>query len=131
MEVRLLKAEKDEENSCMVLTTSQGQDWVSCAECRVGEVACNYLKSKWGVDPCLYRRGVRLGRNLEPDPRDVVDIIQNNISIYLNMMDREGPLLKAEREMLEKVLRLESEQLERAKAMLYGSTQNLNKQEGK
>jgi hypothetical protein len=120
MEFRLLKAEKDEENSCMVLTTSQGQDWVSCAECRIGEVACNYLKTTWGIDPCLYRRGVRLGRNLEPDPRDVVEIIQNNISIYMNMMDREGPLIKAEREMLGKVLKTEGEQLERARAMLYG-----------
>jgi hypothetical protein len=130
METEILKAEKDEENSCVVVTTSQGQDWVSCAECRVGEIACNYLKSRRGVDPCLYRRGVRLGRNLEPDPRDVVDIIQNNISVYLNMMKREGPFLKAERDILEKVLKLETEQLERARVMLY-EAQNLNKQEGK
>lgn len=121
MENRIIKAEKDDENSCMVLTTSQGQEWVSCAECGVGEVACGYLKSKWGVDPCLYRRDVRLGRNLEPDPRDVVEIIQNNITIYMNMIGDEGPLLKSERDILEKVLRLETEQLEHAKSMLYGA----------
>jgi hypothetical protein len=121
MENRILRAEKDEENSCVVVTSVEGQDWVSCAECRIGEVACNYLKSKWGVDPCLYRKGVRLGRGLEPDPRDVVRIIKRNIAIYMNMMGDEGPLLKAERDMVEGVLRLETEQLERARGMLYGS----------
>jgi hypothetical protein len=120
MKLRVLSAEKDEENSCMVIETEQGQDWISCAECRLGEIACNYLKSKWGVDPCLYRRGVRVGRGLEPDPKDVISIVQNNISIYLNMLGQEGPLLKAEREMLEKVLSLERGQLEHAKALIYG-----------
>ena len=121
MENRILRTEKDVENSCVVVTSLDGQDWVSCAECRIGEVACNYLRSKWGIDPCLYRKGVRLGRGLEPDPRDVVNIIQSNIPIYLNLMEQEGSLLKAERDMLGSVLRLEGEQLERAKAMLYGS----------
>ncbi|RLI95982.1 MAG: hypothetical protein DRO99_05160 [Candidatus Aenigmatarchaeota archaeon] len=62
MEVRILNAEKDEENSCVIVTTEHGQEWISCAECRIGEVACDYLKKKWGINPCLYRRGVRVGR---------------------------------------------------------------------
>lgn len=115
----ILRAEKDEENSTMVLETSEGQEWVSCAECRLGELACNYLKSKWEVDPCLYRRGVRLGRGLEPDPRDVINIVQRNISIYLNMLDEEGPFIKAELEMFRRVLRLETEELEHAKGLMY------------
>lgn len=121
MENRILKAEKDDENSCMVVTSmKEGQDWVSCAECRMGEMECDYLKRKWKIDPCLYRRGVRLGRNLEPDPRDVVRIIQNNMAIYNYMLDQEGPFLKGEREMLERFLQTETKELERAKSMLYG-----------
>ncbi len=120
MKSRILRAEKDEENSCMVIETEQGQDWVSCAECRLGEVECSYLKSKWGINPCLYRKGVRLGRGLEPDPKDVVRIIQNNIAIYNNMLEQEAPFLKAEREMLKRFLQIETEELERAKALLYG-----------
>jgi hypothetical protein len=120
MEVRILRTEKDVENSCLVLETEQGQEWISCAECRVGEVACDYLKSKWEVDPCLFRKGVRLGRGLEPDPRDVVQIIQNNVAVYVNMLEKQGPLLKAEKLMLEKVMTLENEQLEKARSMLYG-----------
>ena len=50
MENTILRAEKDEENSCMVIETEQGQDWVSCAECRLGEIECSYLKKKWGID---------------------------------------------------------------------------------
>jgi serine protease inhibitor ecotin len=119
MENVILRAEKDEENSTMVLETNQGQEWVSCAECRLGELACNYLKSKWGVDPCLYRRGVRLGRRLEPDPRDVINIVQRNISIYLNTLDEEGPFIKAELEMFRRVLKLETEELEHAKSLMY------------
>lgn len=124
MHYRILKAEKDEENSCLVIETEAGQDWISCAECRVGEISCNYLRSRWGVDPCLYRRGVRLGRYLEPDPRDVIRIIQNNIRICMNMVDQEGLLLKAERDMVERVLRLETEQLEHAKAMMFTKTKS-------
>lgn len=120
MENRILRAEKDEENSCVVVTSLEGQDWVSCAECRIGEVACSYLRSKWGIDPCLYRKGVRLGRGLEPDPRDVVRIIQGNMTAYANITGDGGALLRAERDMVEGVLRLETEQLERARAMLYG-----------
>ncbi len=131
-EATILRAEKDEENSCMVIETENGQDWISCAECRVGEMECDYLKKKWGVNPCLYRRGVRLGRNLEPDPRDVVRIIQNNVSVYTNMMEHESPLLKAEKEIVTKVLKLEFEELENAKVMLYDQTTNrqgLNRQD--
>jgi hypothetical protein len=120
MEFQITKAEKDEDNSCMIIETEKGQDWVSCAECRLGEMECNYLKSKWGINPCLYRRGVRLGRGLEPDPRDVVMIIQNNMAVYFNMLDKEGPFLKAEIDMLERFLQIETRELERAKAMLYG-----------
>jgi hypothetical protein len=119
-ETVILKAEKDIENSTMVIETENGQDWISCAECPIGEIECDYLKSKWKVNPCLYRRGVRLGRNLEPDPRDVVRIIQNNISVYNNMMEQQGQLLKAERDIVVKVLSLETSQLERAKKQLYG-----------
>ncbi len=120
MKMRILKAEKDEENSCMVIETEQGQDWISCAECRIGEIACSYLRSRWGVDPCLYRRGVRVGRGLEPDPQDVINIIQNNIAVCMSMLDQEGPFLKAERDMVGRVLKLETEQLEHAKALMYG-----------
>jgi hypothetical protein len=119
MKSRILRAEKDEENSCMVIETEQGQDWISCAECRFGEIECSYLKSRWGINPCLYRRGVRLGRGLEPDPRDVVKIIQNNMAVYNNMLEREGPFLKAEREMLGRFLQTETQELERVKGMLY------------
>ena len=118
--MRILRAEKDDENSCMVIETEQGQDWISCAECRIGEIACNYLRSRWGVDPCLYRRGVRVGRGLEPDPKDVISIIQNNIAVYTSMLDREGPFIKAERDMIGRVLMLETEQLEHARALMYG-----------
>jgi hypothetical protein len=119
MHMTISKAEKDVENSCVVLETDRGQEWVSCAECRVGETACNYLKSAWGVSPCLYRKGVRLGRGLTPDPRDAVKIIQMNVDIYLNMMDRMQPVLKAERDIVERVLHVEIEELERARGMLY------------
>ena len=128
-EAIILKAEKDEENSTMVIETENGQDWISCAECAIGEIECDWLKSKWKVDPCLYRRGVRLGRNLEPDPRDVIQIIQNNISVYNNMIDQQGQLLKAERDIVVKVLNLEMNQLERAKKQLYGNRKSLNTQD--
>ena len=117
MKSTILRAEKDEENSCMVIETEQGQDWVSCAECRLGEIECGYLKSKWSINPCLYRRGVRLGRELEPDPRDVVRIVQNNLAVYANMLEKEAPFLKAERDMLERFLRMEKQELEKAKSM--------------
>ena len=129
----ILSADKDDENSCVVIETEQGQDWISCAECKVGEIACDYLKKQWNVDPCLYRKGVRLGKNLEPDPRDVVRIIQNNIAVYDNMMDQKGPLLKAEKDMVTKVLRLEYDELENAKAMMFSRAANregLNRQDG-
>ncbi len=117
---KILKAEKDEENSCVVVTTELGQDWVSCAECSFGEMECSYLRSKWGINPCLYRRGVRLGRGLEPDPRDVVRIVQNNLAVYQNMLEDKGPFLKAERDMLQDFLSNQFGELERAKGMLSG-----------
>ncbi len=128
-ETIILNAEKDVENSTVVIETENGQDWISCAECSIGEIECDYLKSKWKVNPCLYRRGVRLGRNLEPDPRDVIRIIQNNIAVYNNMIDQQGPLLKAERDIVAKVLTLETGQLERAKQQLYGNMKSLNTQD--
>jgi hypothetical protein len=118
-ELTILRADKDDKNSCVVIETEQGQDWVSCAECTVGEMECDYLRSRWSVDPCLFRRGVRLGRGLKPDPRDIVSIVSNNIPIYLNMMERNDPLLKAEKDMVEKVLGIEKERLEQAKGMLF------------
>ena len=121
MEKTILRAEKDEENSCMVIETRDGQDWVSCAECRLGEMECSYLRSKWNINPCLYRRGVRVGRGLEPDPRDVVRIIQNNLSVYSNMLSKEAPFLKAEKEMLERFLRIEEQELEKARSMFSGT----------
>jgi hypothetical protein len=132
-EIRILRTTKDSENSCVVIETDQGQDWISCAECRVGELECDYLKKQWSVDPCLYRKGVRLGKNLEPDPRDVVRIIQNNIQVYSNMIEKEGPLLKSERDIVSKVLGLELRELENAKSMLYRRDVNregLNRQDG-
>jgi hypothetical protein len=117
MENTILRAEKDEENSCMVIETEQGQNWVSCAECRIGEIGCSYLRNKWGINPCLYRRGVRVGRGLEPDPRDVVKIVQNNLDVYANMLDKEAPFLKAERDMLERFLMMERQELEKARSM--------------
>jgi hypothetical protein len=119
-ESTILRTEKDVDSSCVVIETELGQEWISCAECSIGEMECEYLRTKWNVDPCLYRKGVRLGRNLEPDPRDVVRIIQNNIAVYNNMIDTEGPLLRAERDMVSKVLGIEFDQLQKAKAMLFG-----------
>ena len=121
MENRILKAVKDSENSCVVVTSEKGdQDWVSCAECRMGEMECDYLRKKWGINPCLYRKGVRIGRDLEPDPRDVVKIIQNNMAVYNNMVSQETPFLRAEKDMLERFLRTETQELDRAKGMLFG-----------
>lgn len=133
MEMTILRTRKDRENSCVVIETDQGQEWVSCAECRVGELECDYIRKQWSVDPCLYRKGVRIGKNLEPDPRDVVRIIQNNIPVYSNMIEKEAPLLKAERDIVNKVLNLELQELENAKAMLFRKDVNregLNRQDG-
>ncbi len=47
----------------------------------------------------------------------------------MNLMDQEGPFLKAEKDMLEKVLGVETEQLKRTKNMFYGCAQPLNKQD--
>ena len=120
MEFNISKAEKDNDNSCVIITSEQGDDLISCEDCRLGEIDCEYLKSKWGINPCLYKKGVRIGRGLEPDPRDVVRIIQNNLAVYTNMIEQEAPFLKAEKEILERFLKTETDELEKAKAMLYG-----------
>ena len=118
-ELVIWRAEKDVANSVVVIETSAGQDWISCAECRIGEMECDYLKWKWRMDPCLYRRGVRLGRNLEPDPRDVVRIVEQNLAVCGNMVSDEGLLLKSEMIIMDKVLQIEGTLLERAKEMLF------------
>jgi len=49
-----------------------------------------------------------------------VRIIQNNLAIYNNMLQEKSPFLMAEKDILERFLKTETEELQKAKSMLYG-----------